>query len=365
MRRLLSILFCVAALSACDFGQPVKVAYLGGMTGRYADLGQAGRNGAQFAVEQWNSRGGMNGRPLELLLRDDAHDAEAAARMARELVAAGVSGVVGPMTSAMAEAVVPVVASAGLPTISPTVTALPFYDRDDSFFLIMPSAVQQGKAAAEYQFAANNLRRVAAIYDLRNRIFTENWLDGFSEYLVARGGAVQRLAFDPPALPDYSALARQALAENPQAVLLLTSAVDTARLAQQIRQRRPDMILVAPMWAATEQVIELGGRAVEGVFFHQNFNRDSAVPRYQSFRKAFVERFRQEPGFAGVAGFDAMQALLEAMARRRSGQTLKESLLSNGPFTGAQDDFSFDAQGDGQRPQHVVTVQNGRFVVLE
>jgi ABC-type branched-subunit amino acid transport system substrate-binding protein len=63
---------CLATLLliACGPQEPIRIGFIGELTGNSADLGEAGRNGAMLAIEQANQGGGINGRPIELLARD-------------------------------------------------------------------------------------------------------------------------------------------------------------------------------------------------------------------------------------------------------------------------------------------------------
>jgi branched-chain amino acid transport system substrate-binding protein len=81
-------------------------------------------------------------------------------------------------------------------------------------------------------------------------------------------------------------------------------------------------------------------------------------------RQAYAERFLREPGFAGVAAYDAMHAVLAALARRQGKQSLREALLTRGPFPGAEDSVAFDRNGDSRRISHVTVVRDGRFVTV-
>ena len=69
------------ALAACAPPEPLRLGFVGGLSGRVADLGIEGRNGAMLAVEQRNKLGGVNGRQVELVVEDDQQNVDAA-RMA-------------------------------------------------------------------------------------------------------------------------------------------------------------------------------------------------------------------------------------------------------------------------------------------
>ena len=87
MRKPLAALILLGTLllAACGEPEPVRIGFLGGLSDRNTDVGDAGRNGVILAVEQWNREGGIQGRPIELIARDDAQKAETAARAAAEL----------------------------------------------------------------------------------------------------------------------------------------------------------------------------------------------------------------------------------------------------------------------------------------
>ncbi len=123
--------------------------------------------------------------------------------------------------------------------------------------------------------------------------------------------------------------------------------------------------LTTSTWAATESLIQLGGRLVEGVTLAQFFNREDQSPRYRAFAAAYLARFKAEPGFASVAAHDATIALLAALSRSGKGQSLKQALLAGEPFDGLQERWNFDRNGEARHQTYITTVRDGRFVRVE
>jgi len=123
--------------------------------------------------------------------------------------------------------------------------------------------------------------------------------------------------------------------------------------------------IIASEWAATERLIELGGKAVEGVIVAQNFDRDSTAPRYRAFYQAYRDRFHREPGFGGVIAFDAANVVLDALARHQDPRNLKETILALRRFEGVQEPILFDEFGDVKRNLHITAVRDGQLVVIE
>ena len=364
MLRTAALLLVLGVVSGCGPREPVRVGFLGGLSGRVADLGEAGRNGAQIAVEEVNRAGGIDGRQIQLIVRDDAQNPEKAISAIDELIGARVEAIVGPMTSAMAEVVLPIAEKANVVLVSPTVTARHFFGRDDNLFLIMSSTKEEAELSADYHFAQSRVRRVVAIHDTKNRAYSESWLRDFTAEFQGRGGEVVPVAFESGADVDIAAVVRGALGRQPDALLLITSALDAARFAQRVREVDARVLLFASQWASSERLIELGGNAVEGMVLHSYFDPDSKAAGLLRLRQAYAQRFLREPGFAGVAAYDAMQAVLEGLARRKGRQSLREVLLTGGPFTGAEDGLTFDRNGDSRRVPHIAVVRDGRFVTV-
>jgi branched-chain amino acid transport system substrate-binding protein len=351
-------------LAACAPPEPLKLGFLAGLSGRGADLGTAGRNGALLAVDEFNAQGGIHGRPVELLVRDNEQSAEATAAAVERLAADGVVAVIGPLLSTVAQTAVPVADKLGLVMVSPSVTASEFANKDDLFFRVASTTQDNTRRSAEAQYA-RGLRRIAIAYDLTNRAYTTDWGNEFRQAFEQLGGQiVATVEFTSGQDTGYADVVRQLGQARPDGLLLIANAVDTVHLIRQARNQGLAQPVIGVTWAATEQLLELGGRTIEGFHVTQFFNRDDVSPRYVAFREAYRARFRQEPGFVSVVSYDATRATLEALTRRGK-QPLKQALLTSGPYQGLQDEWNFDRFGDARRRAYVTEVRNGRFVVAD
>ncbi|MGY8959060.1 MAG: ABC transporter substrate-binding protein, partial [Alphaproteobacteria bacterium] len=165
-------------LAGCEEEPPLKIGFIGGLTGRSADIGQASRNAVQLAIEEINEKGGVNGRKFELLIGDDENNAETAGKRVRELAAKGVAAIIGPNLSSIAGGMLPAINETNVVTISPTVSSLFFVGKNDPFFRMNSSTRQNASAYAAHHFEKGG-RRVSAAFGLQNRLFTESWLEEF------------------------------------------------------------------------------------------------------------------------------------------------------------------------------------------
>lgn len=364
-RRLsgLALIACLAlCLGACRPAEPIRIGFIGALSGRGADIGESSRNAVQLAVDERNAAGGIDGRALELVVRDDQTRAEAGAQAARELAAAGVAVLIGPNISSVASGIVPVINQLGLLTISPTVSSLAFAGIDDHFLRVNWTTRDNARIYADRHVAALGRRRIAIAYDTNNAIFSRSWAEEFRLAAEAIGGQVAiEVGLDGERPGSFSEAAAQLLSAGPDAILMVTNAVDVARLAQQIRKASPSVPLAAAEWAGSEQLIEMGGRAIDGLELVQAYDRASSEPRYRRFRQAYLAHFQREPGYASVAAYDAATVALEGLARRQGEQTLKAAIMDRPQFQGLQQVVEFDLYGDAVRQAFFVRVRDGKF----
>ena len=359
-------LILVGLLAGCGSQESVRIGFIGGLSGRVSDLGIGGRNGVQLAVDLRNAAGGINGRKVELLTEDDKQDPEAAKAAMARLIERKPVALIGPMTSSMALAVLPQADAANLLMISPTVTTNTLTGKDDSFFRVVSPTRNLAHVSADYLATRKGVRRVVAIFDIRNRAYTEDWLNDFRAALEARGGkVVETIDFASSDTVHFAELAKRLLSARPDCILTLANSVDTAMLLQQMRKLDSTVLIAGSEWAATERLVELAGQSAEGFVASQFYDRQGLQPAFVSFRKAFLERFGMEPGFAGTTGFDAANVLLDALTKQSSSLSLKQVLLSGQPFNGAQSPVVFDVNGDVARPTFVTTIRDGRFILSD
>ncbi|HEY4745858.1 MAG TPA: ABC transporter substrate-binding protein [Desulfuromonadaceae bacterium] len=353
-------------LTGCQKKEPVRIGFVGGLTGRVADLGVAGRNGAMLAVEEANAAGGIGGRQVELVVRDDQQNPEALKRSIADFVSNSFEVVIGPMTSSMAVVAVPLVNGSKTLLISPTVTTTELSGMDDNFLRVISTTKEYSEKNAVYQFDKVGHRRVAVIYDLDNRSYSEDWFKGFRTAFEGRGGSIAAtMTYRSAGEPVFTDLAAEMLKSRPDLVLIIANAVDAAMICQQLRKLNKGVGVAVTEWGSTERFIELAGPAADGVVAAQFLNRSDSSPRYARFHESYLKRFGQEPGFAGVAGYDATIVALEAFAKRSHGQSLKEYIIATSTFQGVQQPIVLDRFGDADRKSYLTLIRNGRFVTLD
>jgi branched-chain amino acid transport system substrate-binding protein len=152
------------AIAAKD---PIMIGYLPALTGPSSSTGVGMNRGIQLAVQEINAAGGIDGRPIELIVRDTQSDPTKAVNGAAELShGAKVSFVYGPVNSGESLAVVPLLARTNTPQMHPCwVDSLTDPKKYPMCFRNAPTNQQIGAAANRYVVDVLKCKKVAVISD--------------------------------------------------------------------------------------------------------------------------------------------------------------------------------------------------------
>lgn len=353
-------------LAGCGKPEPIRIGLLAGLSDRGSDFGESVRNGVILAIEQQNQAGGIRGRQIELIVRDDGQDPEQAVRAANELIALKPEIIIGPATSSMATIVVPMMNQVGQVIISPTVASTDFHGKDDNFFRVNRTTREAAEHHAEVLFG-RDVRRVGMAFDASNSPYSNTWVAAFRQRFEQLGGKVTRTSqFESTKTPSFAEVITQLLPDSPDTLLFVASSVDTARLSQQARILAPNLLLTSTEWAASPELLsEMGGEAVNGLLIAHAYDRDDPRPAYQAFRHAYKQRFQREFGSFSLLAYDTANIVLTALKNRQPDESMKQALLRYGPYEGVQQQIVFDANGDTSRQVFFTEIRNGSFVQVK
>jgi branched-chain amino acid transport system substrate-binding protein len=147
--------------------EPILIGYLPALTGPSSSTGIGINRGVQLAVQEINAAGGIDGRQIELIVRDTQSEPTKAVNGAAELTHAHkVSVVLGPVNSGESLAVVPLLARANTPQIHPCwVDSLTDPKKYPMCFRNASTNQQIGAGANRYVVDVLKCRKVAVISD--------------------------------------------------------------------------------------------------------------------------------------------------------------------------------------------------------
>ncbi len=346
--------------------KPIFFGFVAGITGKYADLGVDCRRGVEIAVNQQNLNGGINGHRIEIIALDDQQKQETAITAVTSLLELKVPVIIGHSTSSMSMATLPLINKSDTIMLSPTSSTQRLIAIDDNFIRTCTVSSTSATMMARYLSLEKSFRHAGVIYDLGNKAYTQAWFEAFKKsFLENNGSSVIDLTFTSKDNSQLLPLVEQMHGNQIDVLVIVANSVDAAMISQQVRKSGWDVPLAMADWAATEQLIDLGGKAVEGVIIQQIFNRKSADPDYLEFKNRFLELYKIEPGFGALHAFDAAQVAIQGILHKSEQESLKEAILRIGEFQGLQFKINIDQYGDASHATYMGQVTNGEFVINE
>jgi len=351
---------------SCDkkTNNSIKVGFLGTLSGHNSTIGDYCRDSALLAVEQMNQAGGINGRQIELIVKDIRNDVSVGKEVVNELLRENVIAIIGPMFSSMAVALSPVVENKRTIMISPTAGTTLLSGKDDYLLRLYPGSDVTTNNLAKY-LNSKSISKVAIVRDEDNSDFTRNWEELFTQNFKSLGGEI---IYSDSFLSErdsfFQTVAKDKIL-NSEAILVLAPPLETALICQQLSKLKTESAIFVSEWSVANELISGGGKAVEGVTFFHAINISSQGQKYLDFKKAYQGRFNSEPTFPAVLAYDAAKTIFRGIELgAKDGAELKEILLQQESIELMQTTIRFDRFGDVERDFFLTTVHNGEFTTL-
>ncbi|MEO8090716.1 MAG: branched-chain amino acid ABC transporter substrate-binding protein [Gemmatimonadales bacterium] len=357
------LLAATLLVSACTTSPgPIRI----GLAGSLSDpVGVPMKHAAELAVQEINAAGGIGGRPLELVQRDDYADPDSAVFVATDLYEAGVSAVIGHLFSGPTLAAAPVYNGGPDPVaaISPSSSSPEVSTAGDYTFRICPSDLAHGAALARWVYDTLGLHRGAVLYlnDQYGRGVRQTFVNDFSR----RGGVLQSI--DPylgevPRVGPY--LDRLAKIGGTDFLLVAGNRGDAEEILRQARARGLSMPVLG---GDGLEGIEEAGALAEGVYLSSAYLPTLATAANKTFIRAYSKQFPTAglPNQPAAATYDAVYLLRDVIARAGTKrQAVRNELARVGSrgtaFRGVTGLVAFDSRGDvPNQAVYIGVVHNG------
>lgn len=359
----------------------VRIGLTGPFTGGSAPLGVSIRDGVRLAADAINAKGGIDGRRIELVERDDESKPERGIQIAQELTSKeGVIGVVGIANTPVALAASRLYQEARTPILIPVATGsgvsrqfLPPAFAENYVFRIGAFDTIQSAMMAQEMVKVRGISRVAILAD------ATNYGQLGKDDLVA---ALAKLGVTPVLVEkfnvrdvDMTPQLLKARAAGAQGVFGYALGPDLAQIANSMAKIGWKVPYITSWNASMSNYIDNAGANGEGVYMPQTFIQDAGVsPRWAEFIAAYQKAFgvdRLPNPSSAAQSYDALLLLAAAVAQAgpgADGPQVKAALEDlRAPVRGviATYDRPFSADDhEATEPAHVVfgTVKGGRVV---
>ena len=332
--------------------------------------GKGMHQGALLAVEQINARGGVRGRRLDLVVRDDAMNPARAIEVAEEFRdRTDVVAVVGHLSSGASIAASDIYGEPGngLLAISPGATSPEMSTTGEWTFRVCPSDLQQAAALAEWAFHDLDRRRAVIVYV--NDSYGRGVRDAFTPVFERLGGTVLSAdPYVPDLLEDERALdpyLERGIRNDMDALVIVGVGDEVSDILRASRRLGFQGTVMG-----TDGLIGIAaaGTVAEGVVVSSGFLVDRPTATARDFVERYRARFGELPRDGSAHAYDTVMLLAHAIEQvgtdRKAIRDYVASIGAGAPaFEGVTGTIRFDQNGDAVGKGVLIgVVREGRVV---
>ncbi|WP_405640210.1 ABC transporter substrate-binding protein [Streptomyces sp. NBC_00019] len=362
-----------AALAACsapgddsddaksDSG-PIKIAVVDARSGQLSSLGDWEWKGAKLAVDEWNKKGGIDGRKIQIKSFDDQGDPTTGTNLARKIASEKYIAMIGTAESAVTIAMAPVLKQSEIPNITSGQADALVEQKSEFLFLNGPTSTTYDTTLAKYLIQDKGYQRIAVITN--NGSFGKGEHDAFTKAAGDLGVKALTDQVVTTDQKDFSAALTAIRSKKPQVVFIGSEEVEAGLIVKQAR----DLGITAPFAGAAPQgtpvfIDTAGTAAVEGTIVSSPYLSNDSSPAAQKFAAAYQAAYGEEAELHGAKAYDGANILLTALKSSKvaTGKELADAIRAT-RYDGLLGRFRYGENGVGITETSIGVIRDGKLV---
>lgn len=370
------VLGAALTLGALAFGtaadaHSIKIGGAFNLTGGLSSLDVPAANGAKLAAKEINAAGGINGHPVELVLRDGKTDPATVANITTQLIESDkVAAIIGFTDSDSALAAGPICQRAGIPFITAGATSPKLPAQIGSMMFLAPFG-DNVQAAVGAEFAVKNFGKTAYLLWDKGTEYTTLLAGYFKKRFAELGGKIVLEDTYQFGDKDYSAqIAKvKALPKQPDFYYISAMPDDIGTTVKQFRDAGIMGPIVGGDGYDTPLLVEVAGKAADNVYFttHALMDAEHGTPAVKKFMAAYKAAYGHdvENAFAAL-GYDTMRLIADAVGRAGSmdGKAIAKAIEATKGFPGVAGELNYSATAHVPRKGvTMIAVKGGKFTL--
>jgi branched-chain amino acid transport system substrate-binding protein len=382
MKKILAVLIMLGlvALSGFTAGQSeegtIKIGAIFAVTGGASFLGAPEAKTAEMIVEEVNAAGGINGRKIELIIKDSAANPEKAISFAKQLIEEDqVVAIIGPSTSGETMQIKDLCETYKVPLVS-AAAAEAIVDPVASYVFKTP---QKDSYVAKWIFSTMNemgIKKIGIV--AANTGFGNAGKGQLEKYAPEFGIEVAIVETYDGAATDLTALLTKLKAKNVDAVVNWSIVPAQSIVPKNMKQLGMDIPLFQSHGFGNIKYVEAAGEAAEGIIFPAGRllvaeklpDGHSQKENLVAYKTAYEAKYGEDVSTFGGHAYDAIMLVIEAAKKAENidRDGIRDALESISGFPGTGGIFNFSASdhnGLGMDSLEMLTVKNGQFDFLK
>ncbi|AGM99303.1 branched-chain amino acid ABC transporter substrate-binding protein [Streptococcus iniae] len=351
-----------SAEKGTEVGKTVKVGLNLELTGGVSAYGSAEEKGAKLAVEEINKKGGVSGKKLEVVSKDNKSDNSEAATVTTSLATeSNVNVIVGPATSGATAAASPNASKAAVPLITPsgtqdnlTLTS----DGKTNPYVYRTTFIDsyQGDVLAKYATDHLKAKKVVLFYD-NSSDYAKGIAKRFKK--VYKDTIVSEATFQSGDTDFQSALTKMKSKEY-DAIIMPGYYQETGTIIKQAREMGITAPIVGPDGFADSKLVELAGSSnVNNVYYISGFSASSS-DKAKQFSQAYKAKYGAEPSMFAALAYDSVYMAADAAKDAKTSVDLSKNLSKLKDFEGVTGTMTIDKKHNPVKSVSVVGLTEGK-----
>ena len=297
---------------------PIIIAHVAPTSGRFALHSESDLRGAEMAIDELNSSGGVLGREIVLLSMNPTMDKSYAAQVAEDLITRNKVGfMLGAIDSGVASTMSAVCQKHGVIFIN-TNSSAPSESVENAHrtkFVFDANAANYNRTLLKYAFANRQSKRVLLLTE--DDVWGHSSAAASRRYIAEYGGTVAGEVVVPDSLPDPAGVLKQIAAIPSDVVAVNISGDNQNRLFAQIDPK----VFKKQLWIVGEvdweDLYPSPGtlRPLFGITWAWNFDTPGTAEFVARYRKRYGHTSLDYPGHVTHAAYLATKALLASIER--------------------------------------------------
>lgn len=353
-----------------EIGKTFKLGANLELSGAVAAYGNSELQGINLAVEEINADGGINGKQIELISKDNKSDNAEAATVASNLtVNDKINAMVGPATSGASKSVIPNITSAKVPFLTPSGTDDSItVQNDKTQQFVFRSCFQdsyQGTVLANYADDTLSAKKVVLFYD-NSSDYAKGIAKAFKK--AYKGTIVNEQTF-VSGDKDFQAQLTKIKDKDFDAIVMPGYYTETGLITKQAR----DMGITKPIlggdgFSDPKYVETAGATGATNVYYVGHYSENApATDKVASFIESFNKKYGENPSTFAALAYDAVYMIKQAAedTDAKTSGDVTEGLASLKDFTGVTGEMTIDKEHNPVKSAVVVGLTNGKEVSAE
>jgi branched-chain amino acid transport system substrate-binding protein len=339
---------------------PFKVGCIVPLTGGSAANGVYVRRGAEIAIAEINAKGGVAGRPVELIMADDAGvPATSVSAMNKLVFQDKVDFLIGGNISSTVLAHMQVSEKEGIPYIVTTASNAQITRKENKWTVrLHQNDLTQAVHLAEFVVNTIGKKNIAVMFDTGD--YGTGCKNAFNDQIAKLGlQPLITIGFNTGD-KDFMSQIIQVRAKNPDAVMLFCVQAEAAIITNQLRQMGITATICGTGGFVIPKYIELAPGTSEGAIGMTTFSPFDEDPAFKAFTDAYQKAYGELPTHHGWNTYEAFVYLLKPIVDKvGTDKTAVMAALKSYKWTVAGAQKYFDESGQVIMPSKFISVQGG------